>query len=140
VILQDEQLQGSSRQLGAAALVRRDADGVFIERVGRDSSCNAVSLLMRQVLALPQHDPKLAAAMDASWSGSARGFCPWARCSLAGNTRRGHGHEKSFGGGSKQVNCGEVPLALCHFGVAHDDPGLVALADRVRNWPSRASL
>ena len=52
VVLRDERLKATSRTLVAAALQRRDADGVFVECGGRDTSYNAVSLLMAQVLAV----------------------------------------------------------------------------------------
>ncbi len=41
IVLDDEQLKASSSQLVKAALARRDKDGVFTERGGRDSSYNA---------------------------------------------------------------------------------------------------
>jgi len=32
----------------------------------------------------------------------------------------------------------EVALALCYFGMTHDDPSAIALAEKVEKWPSRA--
>ncbi|MBI3853023.1 MAG: hypothetical protein HY298_22450 [Verrucomicrobia bacterium] len=139
VVLKDEGLKASSRKLVAAALQRRDTDGVFIERGGRDSSYNAVSLLMGQVLALHQPAPKLEEALERSMVWQRTRILPTGEVLLTGNTRTGLGQEKSFGGGIKKVNYGEVALALCYYGLKYDDPGLIALADKVRTWPSRAS-
>jgi hypothetical protein len=138
VILKDEALKASSRKLVAAALQRRDADGVFIERGGRDSSYNAVSLLMGQVLALHLPDSELEAAMERAMVWQRTRILPTGEVLLTGNTRTGLGQEKSFGGGIKKVNYGEVALALCYYGLTHDDLGAVALAEKVRTWPRLA--
>ena len=52
LVLEDDQLKESSSRLVKAALARRDKDGVFIERGGRDSSYNAVCVLMGTQLSL----------------------------------------------------------------------------------------
>ena len=137
-VLKEDGLKTSARKLVAAALQRRDADGVFIERGGRDSSYNAVSLLMGQVLALHQPDPELTNAIERSMVWQRTRILPTGEVLLISNTRTGLGQEKSFGGGIKKVNYGEVALALCYYGLSHDDPGLLALADKVRAWPARA--
>ncbi len=62
LVLDDPQLKESSRLLVKAALERRDKDGVFIERGGRDSSYNAVSILMGTHLSLYLPNPELEAA------------------------------------------------------------------------------
>ena len=63
IVLDDEQLKASSARLVQAALCRRDKDGVFTERGGRDSIYNAVSILMGQHLLLYLPNPELEAAM-----------------------------------------------------------------------------
>jgi hypothetical protein len=135
-ILEDEELKASSRKLVAVALKRRDGDGVFVESGGRDSSYNAVSLLMAQVLALYLPDPVLAAALDRAMEWQRTRILPTGEVSVQGNTRTGVGKEV-FMGQPKAVNYHEVVLALCYFGMTHDDPPLLALAEKVHTWSGR---
>jgi hypothetical protein len=55
-VLGDESLVAISRRLVTEALRQRDAEGVFIEHGGRDSSYNAVSILFGEVLGLHAQD------------------------------------------------------------------------------------
>jgi hypothetical protein len=41
-------------------------------------------------------------------------------------------------GHPKGVNYHEVALALCHFGMTHDDPSALGLAEKVNAWSSQA--
>ena len=136
-ILDDEDLKASSRKLVAVALARRDADGVFIESQGRDSSYNAVSILMAQVLALYQPDPVLDAALVQAMAWERTRILPTGEVEVKGNTRTGVGKEV-FMGHAKEVNYHEVALALCYFGMIHHDPSALALAEKVGAWPDRA--
>ena len=129
----------TSRRLVGVALELRDANGVFIENGGRDSSYNAVSLLMAQVLAFYQPDPKLDAALDRAMKWQRTRILPTGEVLVAGNSRTGLGQEKSIEGGIKKVNYNEVALALCYFGKTHDDPGAVVLAEKVRTWQDRSA-
>ena len=121
----------------ALALERRDADGVFIEKRGRDSSYNAVSILMAQVLAIYQPDPALDAALVRAMAWERTRIQPTGEVEVKGNTRTGVGKEK-FMGHAKNVNYREVILTLCYFGMIHDTPSDVALAEKVCAWAARA--
>jgi hypothetical protein len=137
IILDDEDLKTSSRKLVAVALARRDADGVFIEKEGRDSSYNAVSLLMGQVLALYQPDPVVDAALVRAMTWQRTRILPTGEVEVAGNTRTGVGKEV-YMGRAKDVNYHEVALALCYYGMIHHDPSALALAEKVGAWPGHA--
>ena len=134
-VLNDEGLRASSRKLVAVALKRRDADGVFIENGGRDSSYNAVSILMAQVLAIYQPDPVLDAALLRAMAWERTRIQPTGEVEVKENTRTGVGKEV-FMGRAKEVNYHEVALALCYFGMMHDDPAALALAEKVHAWSS----
>ena len=136
LILGDDQLKESSRKLVAVALARRDADGVFIENGGRDSSYNAVSILMGQVLAFYQPDPNLDSALVRAVAWQRTCVKPTGEVQVAGNTRTGVGKEV-FMGQPKNVNYPEVVLAFAYFGMLHDDPEALALAKKVLAWSDR---
>jgi len=137
VVLKDEQLQASSRKLVAVAMARRDSEGVFIEKNGRDTSYNAVSLLMAQVLTLYLPDPELDAALARAMAWERARIRPTGEVEVNGNTRTGVGKE-IFLGHAKEVNYHEVALALCYFGMIHDDSGALALAEKVHAWQQGA--
>jgi hypothetical protein len=118
-------------------MARRDADGVFIENGGRDTSYNAVSLLMAQVLALHQPDPALDAALVRAMAWERTRILPTGEVEVSGNTRTGLGQEHMMGH-VKEVNYHEVVLALCYFGMVHDDPSALKLAEKVNSWSGRA--
>ncbi len=137
-VLNNKDYTATSKKLVDVALGLRDKDGVFVENRGRDSSYNAVSLLMGQVLALHQPDPKLDAAMQLAMGWQRTRIQPTGEVTTAGNSRTGLGQEKSLGGGTKKVNYNEVALALCYYASTHDEPALFELAEKVRTWESRA--
>lgn len=130
LILEDEELKKSSRKLVAVALARRDADGVFLEKGGRDSSYNAVSLLMAQVLALYQPDAELEAALARAMAWQRSRIRPNGEVEIAGNTRTGSGQEQMMGK-PKGVNYREVALAFAYFGLIRNDAEALALAEKV---------
>jgi hypothetical protein len=136
VVLNDEELKAISRKLVALALARRDADGVFIEKRGRDSSYNAVSLLMGQVLAIYQPDPMLDAAFVKAMAWERTRIKPTGEVEVKGNTRTGVGKEV-YMGKPKHVNYREVILAFCYFGMIHDNADDLALAEKVCAWAAR---
>ncbi|MCX5758266.1 MAG: hypothetical protein NTU83_07115, partial [Candidatus Hydrogenedentes bacterium] len=115
-------------------LKRRDADGVFIERGGRDSSYNAVSLLMGQVLLLYLPNPDLDAAMVKTMAWERARIKETGEVDVEGNTRTGVGRESGISGHPKEVNYPEVAQALCYFGMIHDDPSAIKLAEKVQAW------
>jgi hypothetical protein len=137
IILNDEDLKTSSRNLVALALKRRDGDGVFIEKRGRDSSYNAVSILMAQVLAIYQPDPVLDAALVRAMVWERTRIQPTGEVEVKGNTRTGVGKE-SYMGHAKNVNYREVILAFCYFGMIHDTPDDLVLAEKVCAWAAGA--
>lgn len=134
IVLNDETLKASSHKLVTAALKRRDADGVFIERGGRDSSYNAVSLLMGQVLLLYLPNPELDAAMVKTMVWERTRIKETGEVMVEGNTRTGVGLETGMSGHPKKVNYSEVAQALCYFGMIHDDPTAITLAEKVQAW------
>ncbi|KAB2671733.1 MAG: hypothetical protein DVB31_04160 [Verrucomicrobia bacterium] len=136
VILDDPGLKASSKKLVAVALAKRDAEGVFVENGGRDSSYNAVSILMARVLALHLPDPELDAALVRTMVWERTRILPTGEVQVGGNTRTGVGKEV-FMGQPKNVNYREVAFALCYHGMVHDDPGAIALAEKVLAWPGR---
>lgn len=129
--LDDEKLVATSRKLIAHALTLRDADGVFIEHGGRDSSYNVVSILFGQVLALHVALPEFDAALPAAVAWEITRIKPSGEVDVTGNTRTGVGKEKSYSGEPKNVNYNEVVLALTYYGLVHKDPAALAAADRV---------
>jgi hypothetical protein len=135
-VLGSKQYLATSQRLVDVALGLRDVDGVFIENGGRDSSYNAVSLLMAQVLAFHLPDPKLQAALDRAMAWQRTRILPTGEVLVTGNTRTGLGQETSFGGGTKKVNYKEVALALYYFSATRDKP-MVALAEKVAAWRDR---
>jgi len=137
-VLHDETLKHSSRKLVAVAMARRDEDGVFIEKGGRDSSYNAVSLLMGQVLELHLPDPELDAAMVRAMAWERIRIKPTGEVEVQGNTRTGLGQETMMGH-PKNVNYHEVELGLCYFGMIHNDPSALALAEKVHSWSAKAA-
>jgi len=136
LILQDEQLQKSSRRLVEAALARRDDEGVFVENGGRDSSYNAVCVLMGQVLAFYVPDPKLEGALIRTMIWQRTRIKPTGEVAVAGNTRTGVGKEV-FMGQPKNVNYTEVVLAFTYFGMLHDDAEALVLAKKILAWSNR---
>lgn len=136
LILGDETLQASSRKLVQVALARRDAEGVFVENGGRDSSYNAVSLLMAQVLALHRPDPEIDKAMAQTMAWQKTRILPTGEVEVQGNTRTGVGKEV-FMGKPKNVNYHEVVLAFAYYGMIHDDAEALALARRIQDWSNR---
>ena len=139
VILHDKELKKSSRKLVAAALARRDADGVFIENRGRDSSYNAVSILMAQVLAIYLPDPEIDTALARAMAWQRTRIKPTGEVEVVGNTRTGVGKE-TFMGRPKNVNVPEVALAFIYFGMVHNDAEALTLAEKVIAAPRPAKL
>jgi hypothetical protein len=131
LVLQDESLVASSRKLVAFALTRRDADGVFLEKGGRDSSYNAVSILFGQVLALHVPLPDFETALEKAVAWQLTRILDTGEVNVSGNTRTGVGKEKSIFGQPKNVNYSEVVQALTLYGLARQDKAALAAADRV---------
>lgn len=132
VLVNDEGYLAAARRLAALALERRDADGVFIEREGRDSSYNAVSILMGQELALYLPAPELDEAFRRAMVWQLSRIRSDGEVLVEGNTRTGLGQETGRGGvGIKKVNTREVALALIYHAVMYQRPELVELGTQV---------
>jgi hypothetical protein len=133
LVLHDEQLIATSRKLVAYALTLRDADGVFIEKGGRDSSYNAVSIFFGQVLALHLDLPELETAFPAAMAWEVTRIKPTGEVEVEGNSRTGVGKE-TYLGQPKGVNYKEIVFTLTFYGLVHHDDRALALADKVFAW------
>ena len=134
LVLDDDQLKQSSSKLVKAALERRDKDGVFVERGGRDSSYNAVSILMGTHLSLYIPNPELEAAFVPAMAWQRTRIKPTGEVEVGGNTRTGVGKELSPTGVPKNVNYREVSQTLWYYGALHKEPDLIALALKVDEY------
>jgi len=56
---------------------------------------------------------------------------------VKGNTRTGVGKER-YMGKPKSVNYREVILTFCYFGMIHDTPDDLVLAEKVCGWAARS--
>jgi hypothetical protein len=140
VVLKDQRLIDSSRKLIAHALTRRDQDGVFLEKGGRDSSYNVVSILFGQVLALHLPIPDFEAALPKAVAWQLTKIRDNGEVDVTGNTRTGVGAEKSYFGEPKEVNYGEVVQALTLYGLVRGEKAPLAAAERVfAFWQARRS-
>lgn len=137
LVLHDDTLVATARKFIAHALTRRDPDGVFIEKGGRDSSYNVVSIYFGQVLALHVPLPEFEAALPAAVAWQLTRIKETGEVDVTGNTRTGVGKEKSYTGQPKKVNYNEVVLALTYYGIVHQDPAALAAADRVFAYSHR---
>lgn len=133
-LLGDDQLVATSRKLVAHALTLRDAEGVFIEHGGRDSSYNVVSIFFGQVLALHVPIPEFEAALPAAVAWQISKVKSTGEVDVTGNTRTGVGKEKSYTGQPKNVNYNEVTFALTYYGLVHRDAKALEAAQRVFEW------
>lgn len=131
LVLQDESLVAISRKLIAHALTLRDGEGVFLEKGGRDSSYNVVSIFFGQVLALHVTLPEFEDALHSAVRWQVSRVLPSGEVDVRGNTRTGVGKEKSYEGVPKNVNYNEVVSALTYYGLVHQDAAALAAADRV---------
>jgi hypothetical protein len=135
IVLDDDKMKQSSSQLVKAALARRDKEGVFVERDGRDSSYNAVSILMGQHLSLYLPNEELDAAIKTAMEWQKTRIKPTGEVIVEGNTRTGVGKELSPDSGKpKDVNYPEVAQALWYYGALHDEPKTIELALTVQRW------
>jgi hypothetical protein len=131
LLLGDEALEKIGRDFLAQGMkLYRPEDGVFLEHNGGDSSYQAVNLLRLQEIVLHFPDPAIedAIAKGVQWELSRIG--PDGAVTTEGNTRVRPGGEK-FMGQEKQVNVGEIALALLYFHERTGDPAALAAVKRV---------
>ncbi len=131
--LHDDALVATARKLIAHAMTLRDTDGVFLEKGGRDSSYNAVSILFGQVLALHLPLPEFEAALRPAVAWQVTRIRSTGEVSVEGNTRTGVGKE-TYLGQPKGVNYPEMVFAFTYYGLAHDDRVALDAADKVFAW------
>lgn len=135
VLLNDDSLKASAGTLVAEALKRRDADGVFIEKGGRDTSYDAVCMLMGQVLGIYLPNAGLDDAIHKTMAWLRTRIKDTGEVMVDGNTRTGIGKEGSVvSGHPKQVNYREVAQALAYYGLLHSDEAALKLAENVAHW------
>ena len=133
LVLHDDALIATSRKLVAYALTLRDKEGVFIEKGGRDSSYNAVSIFFGQVLALHLPLPELEAAYPAAMAWELTRIKPTGEVDVEGNSRTGVGLE-TYLGHPKGVNYKEIIFTLTFYGLVHQDTHSLTVADQVFAW------
>lgn len=137
LVLKDQHLIATSRRLVAHALKQRDDEGVFIEKGGRDSSYNVVSILFGQCLALYLPIPEFEAALPKAVAWQLTKVRENGQVDVTGNTRTGVGKEISYFGDPKVVNYGEVVQALTLYGLVKGDKAALAAAERAfEYWKS----
>lgn len=131
ILLDDEKLIGISREFLARGMkLYRDDDGVFLERGGGDSSYQAVCLLRLQEMVLYFPDPRIENAIRKGVKWELGRIRLDGTISTEGNTRVRPGGEK-FMGHEKQVNVGEITLALLYFHARTGDPEVLAAIKRI---------
>lgn len=138
-VLGDEKLVDQARKLVAFAVTRRDEGGVFLEKGGRDSSYNAVSILFGEVLALHVSLPELDAALPPAVAWQISRVRDTGEIEVSGNTRTGVGKEPGYDGKPKNVNYNEVVMALTLYGITHRDAAAMAAAERAFQWSHKDS-
>lgn len=137
LVLRDDAMVATARRLVGEALQQRDAEGVFLEHGGRDSSYNAVSLLFAQVLALHVPIPELDEALVRAARWQVSRVLVSGEVDNRGNTRTGVGKEPGYNGQPKSINYNEVMLALTLNGIVHTNAAGLEAADRVFAWTQR---
>ena len=131
VLLDEQAYKAEARKLVATALRLRDAEGVFVEKNGRDSSYNAVAILMGQVISLYLPDPRIDDAMRTAMVWQLTRITPDGEVLVKGNTRTGTGKELSRGKGDKKVNTREVAVALLYHGLMYGNAEALRLGKAV---------
>jgi hypothetical protein len=131
VLANDDELKRLGREYVDLAMTHyREADGVFLEKGGHDSSYQAVATLKLQIWTLYFADKKLDAAVDRAirWELSRIGAD--GHIDTAGNTRTGEGQEQWMGH-EKGVNLSEVTLCLLYHHARTGDKESLAAARRI---------
>lgn len=131
LLLKDEKLVGIAKEFLVRGMkLYRDEDGAFLERGGGDSSYQAVCLLRLQEIDLYFPDKRIEEAVvkGVKWELSRIGKD--GTVTTEGNTRVRPGGEK-FMGAEKQVNLGEVTLALLYFHARTGDADALAVIERI---------
>ena len=137
ILLQDGKLTAIGKEFLARGLkLFREEDGVFLEHGGGDSSYQAVNLLRLQEIAIHFPDPKLEAAIRQGMKWELTRIAADGTVSTASNTRVHPGGEK-FMGAEKQVNVGELTLALLYYHLRTGDAEALAAARRISEHYAR---
>jgi len=134
LLVGDESLQKVGREfLDVGMKLYRPEDGVFLEHEGADSSYQAVNLLRLQeiVLHFPDRQIEDAIAKGVQWEINRIGAD--GAVSTEGNTRVHPGGEK-YMGHEKQVNIGEISLALLYYHERTGDAEALAAIERLHRY------
>jgi hypothetical protein len=139
VYLGNEEYIAESKRLSAIALKLVDDDGVFLERGGRDSSYNAVSMLFGQIVEFYLPDPEFERGMRRAADWQITRIAEDGDVMAAGNTRTGPQGELTNNGQGppKKINRREVALSLIYHGLIYDRPEATAAGLRVIDWMRR---
>lgn len=128
LMLDDPALVAQAHRLMKYAIGLRDADGVFLENGGRDSSYNIVSVLFGQVLTMHVPMPEAEAAFGDAVRWQISRILPNGEVDVTGNTRTG------VGIAPKNVNYSEVCQALTLYGLVHNYAPALEAAARVQAY------
>ncbi len=132
ILLKDEKLIAVGMDFITRGMkLFRNEDGVFLEHGGGDSSYQAVNLLRLQEIVMHFPDPKLEAAIRKGMMWEITRISADGAVSTEGNTRVRPGGEK-YMGSEKQVNVGEITLALLTFHIRTGDAEALTAAQRMR--------
>jgi len=134
LLVGDESLQKVGHDfLDEGMKLYRPEDGVFLEHGGADSSYQAVNLLRLQeiILHFPNRHIQDAIAKGVQWEIARIGSD--GSVSTEGNTRVHSGGEK-YMGHEKQVNVGEISLALLYYHERTGEPAALAAVERLHSY------
>jgi hypothetical protein len=131
LLLHDEKLVALGKEFLARGMkLYRDEDGVFLELGGGDSSYQAVCLLRLQEIVIHFPDRQVEEAIRKGIQWELGKVEKNGTISSQGNTRVRPGGE-TFLGHEKQINVGEVLLALLYYHVRTGDREALQTAERV---------
>jgi hypothetical protein len=125
------------RFLAAGMKLFRQEDGVFLEHDGADSSYQAVNLLRLQEILIRIPDERITSAVERGMAWELSRVGPDGTIATDGNTRVHPGGEK-FMGVEKQVNVGEVALAMLYYHARTGDARALEAARKVIAAASKA--
>jgi hypothetical protein len=135
ILLEDEKYMDMGRWFAEAGIELMQENGSFLEKGGHDSGYQAVALLRLQqyLIYFPDEEFSDATKHAASWEISR--VKESGEVDVTGNTRTGLGQEQ-FMGRIKDVNYGEVVLALLYYGIQRDNEEAIDAALRAYQFAS----
>jgi hypothetical protein len=133
VLLNDDNLKNLGKHFVDISLEKQNADGVFLENGGADTSYHAVSLLMLQIYAVYQPTAQIETAIKKGMAWELARIKPTGEVEVDGNSRTGLGQEVYFGK-AKKVNTTEVTLALFYYGSRFDEKEVLKTGEKVFDY------